>query len=316
MPQSFLFKMIYLMIRTNNAGRMYNMIKSMTGFGRAFNDSGERSFTIEIKSVNHKFLDINMRAPKNIFSLEDRIRKTIQQYINRGKIDIFITQNINDKSDITAVFNESLCDSYVECLKKIKNKYNTKDDISLALLTKFPDVITVEQKKDDLEELWGNLRQPLIDAIDMLLKMRENEGKKLYENVILKCNSINDSVEIIESRSPIIIENYKNRLNEKLKDLLKDSGIDQNRVALEVAIFVDKSSIDEEIVRIKSHISQMKETLELNEPVGRKLDFIVQEMNRETNTIGSKTNDLDTVKVVLNIKNEIEKIREQIQNVE
>lgn len=292
------------------------MIKSMTGFGRAFDDSGDRSFTIEIKSVNHKFLDINMRAPKNIFSLEDRIRKTIQQYISRGKVDIFITQNIYDKSDITAVFNESLCDSYVECLKKIKNKYNTKDDISLSLLSKFPDIITVEQKEEDLEELWTNLKKPLIDAINMLLKMREAEGKKLCENVIAKCDNINNSVDLIESRTPIIIENYRNRLNEKLKELLKDSNIDQNRIALEVAIFVDKSSIDEEIVRIKSHISQMKETLDLSEPIGRKLDFIVQEMNRETNTIGSKTNDLDTVKIVLNTKNEIEKIREQIQNVE
>lgn len=292
------------------------MIKSMTGFGRASYDGTDRSFTIEIKSVNHKFLDISIKTPKNLFSLESRIRKIIQEKISRGKIDILITQNNFKKNDVTAVFNENLCDSYVESLKSMKSRYKMPDNITLSLLLKLPDIITIDEKEEDVESLWKEIEKPLEEALDMLVNMRETEGTKLQSNVVQKCESIRNAVDIIEKREPIIIEDYRKKLTEKVAEVLKDSSVDENRIAEEVALFIDKSSIDEEIVRLKSHISQMKDTLKTDEPIGRKLDFLVQEMNRESNTIASKTNDIETTKLVLNIKNDIEKIREQIQNVE
>lgn len=292
------------------------MIRSMTGFGRANKDDEIRGFTVEIKSVNHKYLDLNFRMPKNLAALEDRMRKLILNKVSRGKIDVYITQNNYKTQGVVAVFNDSLGDSYVKCLESIKNRYNIKDEITLQLVSRFPDVISVVQQEEDIEELWESLFVPLETAIDILVKMREAEGIKLQENISNRCDYIKEMVDSIESRTPVIIENYKGRLDAKLKELLCDSGIDENRIAMEVALFIDKSSIDEEIVRLNSHIVQMKDTLNSNESVGRKLDFIVQEMNRETNTIASKTNDLETTKIVLNIKNEIEKIREQIQNVE
>lgn len=292
------------------------MLRSMTGFGRATYDDENRGFIVEMRSVNHKYLDLNIRMPKNLACLEDRMRKLIQDNISRGKLDIFITQNNYKSGDTVAVLNEGLCDSYVDCLKAIKDRYQLRDEFSLQLISKFPDVISVVQKEEDVEAIWEALSKPLADALKMLAKMRENEGLKLQENINQRCNTIKSMVDEIEARSPIIIENYRKKLNDKLEELLGDSGIDQNRIAMEVALFVDKSSIDEEIVRLNSHIIQMMETLNLNEPTGRKLDFIVQEMNRETNTIASKTNDIEITKIVLNIKNEIEKIREQIQNIE
>lgn len=292
------------------------MIRSMTGFGRASKEDEIRGFTVEIKSVNHKYLDLNFRMPKNLAGLEDRMRKLIQNKISRGKVDVYITQNDFKSQGVVAVFNDSLCDSYVKCLESIKERYNIKDEITLQLVSRFPDIISVIQEEENIDELWKCLSTALEGAIDVLVKMREAEGLKLQENIYNRCESIKQMVDTIEERTPIIIENYRERLHTKLTELLGDSGIDENRIAMEVAIFIDKSSIDEEIVRLNSHIVQMKDTLHSDEAIGRKLDFIVQEMNRETNTIASKTNDLETTKIVLNIKNEIEKIREQIQNVE
>lgn len=292
------------------------MIKSMTGFGRASYEGTDRSLIIEVKSVNHKFLDINIKAPKNFFSLEGKIRETVQGKIKRGKIDILITQNNLKKNDVTAVFNDSLCDSYVECLKRMKDRYKLSDDITLPLLLGLPDVMTFDEQEEDMDLLWEELQKPLKEALDMLVNMREAEGIKLQSNVAQKCESIKNAVDEIEKRAPFIIEDYRKRITEKVAELLKDSSVDENRIAEEAALFADKSCIDEEIVRLKSHISQMNDTLNMNEPVGRKLDFLVQEMNRESNTIASKTNDIETVKLVLNVKNDIEKIREQIQNVE
>lgn len=315
---SIYFSISYLInfFKVPKCGRMNFMIKSMTGFGRASYDGTDRSFTIEIKSVNHKFLDISIKTPKNLFSLESRIRKIIQEKISRGKIDILITQNNFKKNDVTAVFNENLCDSYVESLKSMKSRYKMPDNITLSLLLKLPDIITIDEKEEDVESLWKEIEKPLEEALDMLVNMRETEGTKLQSNVVQKCESIRNAVDIIEKREPIIIEDYRKKLTEKVAEVLKDSSVDENRIAEEVALFIDKSSIDEEIVRLKSHISQMKDTLKTDEPIGRKLDFLVQEMNRESNTIASKTNDIETTKLVLNIKNDIEKIREQIQNVE
>lgn len=292
------------------------MIRSMTGFGRATFEDDSRSFTVEIKTINHRYCDINLKMPKSLISIEDKIRSTIQKKINRGKVDVFINLTTYDKKDIRTVFNETLADSYVECLQSIKNRYDIKDNISLSLVAKFPEVVTIEQQEEDIERLWKSLEVPLNEATDMLLKMRQIEGNKLQENIIEKCNNIKKVLDNIEERAPLVPITYKQKLQERLKELLQDCNIDENRVAAEVAILADRACIDEEIVRLNSHIIQMQETLNLDESIGRKLDFIIQEMNRETNTIASKANDLNISNLAISIKNEIEKIREQIQNIE
>ncbi|WP_411683002.1 YicC/YloC family endoribonuclease [Clostridium thailandense] len=292
------------------------MIKSMTGFGRGSIEQDGRSFTIEMKSVNHRYCDLNIKMPKIFLSLEDRMRKIIFEKISRGKVDVFITQNNKEKVGVKAVLDESLADSYVECLKKMKDRYDIKEGISISLIAKFPDVITLKQEEEDIENVWSVLSVPLEEALNLLVEMRQKEGLKLKNDVLLKSDYIKHLLDKIEKRSPFVASEYKDKLNERLKELLQDYQIDENRIAMEVALFGDKSCIDEEIVRLNSHLVQLRETFNLNEPIGRKLDFILQEMNRETNTIGSKANDLEITNSVLNIKNEIEKIREQIQNIE
>lgn len=292
------------------------MIKSMTGFGRGSIEQSGQSFTVEIKSVNHRYCDLNIKMPKGLMSLEDRIRKTVQEKVSRGKVDVFIIQNSYEKQGAKAVLDEKLADSYVGCLNKIKDKYDIKDNISISLIARFPDVITLKQEEDDIEEVWKVLSKSLEEAIKMLVEMRGKEGIKLQKNIISKCDYIKILLDKIEEKSPVVVKEHKEKLTERLKELLTDYQIDENRVAMEVAIFADKSCIDEEIVRLNSHITQLRETFSLNEAVGRKLDFIVQEMNREANTIASKANNLEITNIVLNIKNEIEKIREQIQNIE
>lgn len=292
------------------------MIRSMTGFGRATFEDDSRSFTVEIKSINHRYCDINLKMPKSLISIEDKIRATIQKKINRGKVDVFINLTTYDKKDIRTIFNETLADSYVECLQSIKNRYDIKDDISLSLVAKFPEVVTIQQQEGDIEKLWKSLSGPLNEAIDMLIEMRQIEGNKLQENIIEKCDNIKNILHNIEERAPLVPITYKQKLQERLKELLEDYNIDENRIAMEVAILADRACIDEEIVRLNSHVIQMQQTLKINESIGRKLDFIVQEMNRETNTIASKANDLNISNLAISIKNEIEKIREQIQNIE
>lgn len=293
------------------------MISSMTGFGRGSSEEGgKRNFTVEMKSINHRYLDVNIRMPRSMISLEERIRKYVSQKINRGKVDIFITYNNYAKADLVANFNASLGDSYVKCLREIAERYGLKEEISASLVARFPDVVYVDEKAEDLEEIWSLLELTLKDAVEMLLGMRIAEGQKLSDDMVKKTEIITYNLNMIEEKAPQLVTAYKTKLSERLKELMDSSQIDENRLNMELAIFADKTSIDEEITRLKSHISQLKDTLKAEEPVGRKLDFIVQEMNREANTIASKSVDLDVTNFALNIKNEIEKIREQIQNIE
>lgn len=292
------------------------MIRSMTGYGRGSIEMDGRSYTIEIKSVNHRYCDLSIKLPKGLLPLEDKIRKTVQTRISRGKIDLFVTQNLFDRKDTAAYLNKSLADSYYECLTQLKERFNLNDDISISLISKFPDVIVTKQEDEDVNEIWDSLSIPLNTAIEQLIHMREREGFKLKEDVVRKCNDIEEMVLVIEGKSDSIISDYKKKMKQRLNELISEYKVDENRLAMEVAILADKASIDEEITRLKSHILQMRETIELNEPIGRKLDFIIQEMNRETNTIASKAIDLDIINTVLSIKNEIEKIREQVQNIE
>ena len=292
------------------------MIRSMTGFGRGSSEKGGKSVTIEIKSVNHRYFETNIRMPRVLIAFEDKIRKIIGEKVKRGKLDVFVTQGNYDKEDVEAYLNKKLAESYINCFRVLKDKYDLAGDISVAEIARLPEVVTLKQKEEDVSETVEQMEQSLKKALEALLFMREREGKKLLEDVISKCDLINELVEKVKKRAPFVACEYKERLTQRLNSLHKEVEFDENRVAMEVAIFADKAGIDEEIVRLNSHIEQMKETLIIDEPIGRKLDFIIQEMNRETNTIASKANDLEILSTVINMKSEIEKIREQIQNIE
>ncbi|MBU3142144.1 YicC/YloC family endoribonuclease [Clostridium sp. CF012] len=292
------------------------MIRSMTGFGRGNCEKDGKSFTIEIKSVNHRYFETNIRMPRVLISFEDKIRKIIGEKVKRGKLDVFVTQGNYDKEDAYANLNEKLAESYIKCFQVLKDKYNLEGDISVSQIARLPEVITLKQKEEDISETFEQIEESLNEALEALLFMREREGEKLLEDVIIKCDFISGLVQKVKERSPFVFEEYKGKLTQRLNALHKEVEFDENRVAMEVAIFADKAGIDEEIVRLNSHIQQMRETLVIDEPIGRKLDFIIQEMNRETNTIASKANDLEILNTVINMKSEIEKIREQIQNIE
>lgn len=292
------------------------MVNSMTGYGRGTSEKDGRSFNVEMKSVNNRYLDINIKLPRHINVLEDTVRKYISQKISRGKVDIYINQECYSKDDISIKLDEQMAQAYYDSFQKIKDKFGVIDDISVSLIAKSPDVITVEKNEEDYDVIWQVLKSAVDQALDMLIDMRTKEGVKLTKDIAERCDLILGMVEDVESRSPQLVEEYREKISDRIKEYLKDVEIDETRLLNEVAFFADKASITEEIVRMKSHVAQLKATLTSDEPVGRKLDFIVQEMNRETNTIGSKANDLYITNVVVNIKSELEKIREQIQNLE
>lgn len=294
------------------------MVKSMTGFGRATSEEGkDRIFSLEMKSVNHRYLDMNIRMPRSMVSLEEKIRNIISSKLSRGKVDIFINYKDYAKNQGVAVLNEDLAKSYVNSLEQLKSLFpNMQDDLSLSLVARYPDVITIEEKSEDLEAIWEEINSLLNMAVENMISMRKVEGEKLANDILVKCSSIEEIVAFIEEKAEVIVASYKQKLEDRLKNLLGEVPVDENRVAMEVAVFADKASIDEEIIRLRSHINQLRKTLTLDEPIGRKLDFIVQEMNREANTIASKSTDLEITNKVIDIKNIIEKIREQVQNIE
>lgn len=293
------------------------MVKSMTGFGRATSEEGaKRNFSIEVKSVNNRYLDINIRMPRTLISLEEKVRKVVTEKLNRGKVDIFINYKNYGESENSIKLDLNLADNYVETLKQLEDRYHLNNDLSLSLVAKFPDVIKLEEKEENLDDIWSEIEPIINKAIEKNIEMRIAEGEKLKEDITVKCANMEEAIKVIEERSESIVEVYKNKLQTRIKDLLGNIEVDEGRIATEVAIFADKAAIDEEITRFYSHLSQMLNTLKLDEPVGRKMDFIVQEMNREANTIASKSTDIDITNIVINIKNTIEKIREQIQNIE
>jgi len=293
------------------------MVKSMTSFGRSQSNEGNiHLFSIEMKSVNNRYLDINVRLPKFILSLEEEIRKIINKRLNRGKVDVFINYKNYGEGNAKPKLNMALAKSYYNCLKELSNTLGIIDDITVSKIAKFPEVITLEVEEENLEDILGELISLLNLALDSMVEMRAHEGEKLKEDILLKLKDIEEYVNNIETYSMEIPKQYKARLEERLQELTKGVILDEERLAMEVAILADKAAVDEEITRLYSHLDQMRKTLKLNEPIGRKLDFIVQEMNRETNTIGSKSNDMHMTNTVINIKNLIEKIREQVQNIE
>ena len=291
------------------------MIKSMTGFGRGEASQNNITFTVDVKTVNHRYSDISVRMPRMVSALEEKVREYISSKLNRGKIDIYINYD-SFGQDTKVKLDTNLASAYVDSLNTLKEQFGIKDEISLSLLTRFSDILKLDTEEQDLDFLWGILSSALEQAVGSLLEMRSREGERLRKDMIQKLDSIRVTVDEIKAKAPDLIEVYKNKLYDKIRELTKDVQLDENRLLTEVAIFADKASIDEEIVRLSSHIEEFKKTLNMNISIGKKLDFIVQEMNREVNTIGSKSSDLGVVNNVIAIKTEIEKIREQVQNIE
>lgn len=292
------------------------MIKSMTGFGRGECRQDGIEFLVEIKAVNHRYADIFIKIPRQVSFLEEKARNLVGKAVSRGKIDVYVSYNNTSEDNKKVVFDEGLAKAYIDSIQQLKNSFNIDDEISLALISRFPDIFKVEQEELDEETLWRMLEEALTSALQSLISMRAQEGKRLKKDLLDRAVYIEKLIEELEARAPEVVIEYKARLESRIKDLLEQQTIDEARLATEVAIFADKCSIDEEIVRLKSHINQLCDTLESSDPVGRKLDFLIQEMNREVNTIGSKANDLAITKNVVEIKSEIEKLREQVQNIE
>jgi len=306
-----------------NTFRYYNpkedglyMVRSMTGFGRGETRDEGRGFRVEIKSVNHRYSDIFVKIPRQVAFLEDKIRELTGKALSRGKVDVFITYEDMGEDSKSVFYDEALAKTYIEALHSLKDRFQLEDDISVSLIAKLPDVLRVEKVEEDEEKIWMLLKPALENALESLVKMRENEGKELKNNLMARVECIEKVLHRISLRAPEVVVEYKQKLENRIKDILEQQTIDENRLAMEVAFFADRCSIDEEITRLGSHLSQMKDTLNMDQPVGRKLDFLVQEMNREINTIGSKANDLQITKDVVEVKSEVEKMREQIQNIE
>lgn len=293
------------------------MAISMTGFGRGEYKDDNYYFLVECKTINHKYCDINIRLPRKISFLEDKARNFVKNYIKRGRVDIYIKLDLLGSEDVNLKFDEVLASQYVNILRDIRDKFDLVDDISVMNVAKFPDIIKTEEKEEDEELLWSMLRKALEQTLIKLKEMRSEEGQRLAKDVLERCDLLKSLIEEIEKHSYNVVIDYKEKLNSRISEILENpSLIDENRLAQEVAIYADKSSITEEIVRFKSHIEQLKNTIVKDESIGRKIDFLIQEMNRETNTIGSKSSDLNITNLVVEIKSELEKIREQIQNIE
>lgn len=291
------------------------MIKSMTGYGKANLIKDTRTYTVEIKSVNHRYLDISIKMPKSLNYLEEEIKKEISKKVKRGKIDVFI--NFEDsKIDAKEIkINKEIAKIYIKELKELAQEENITDDISITKIAMFPDVLTMQNIQED-----ENIKPELIETIDIavkqLINMRKTEGKKISQDLLSRIELINKKNKEISSISTGLIDEYVVKLEKRIKELLKEQEIDKTRIAQEVVIYADKCSIEEEITRLESHIMQFKQFLNSDEAIGKKIDFLIQEMNRETNTIGSKANSLEITNEVINIKTQLENIREQVQNIE
>ena len=293
------------------------MIKSMTGFGRCEVSEGDRKFTVEMKGVNHRYLDANIRMPKKLNFFDSAIRTVLKQYVTRGKVDIFITYEDFTENQVALKYNESLAKEYLDAFKNMEETFGLENDIRVSTVSRCPEVLTMEEQSADEDELWKGLKKALEGALKQFVETRGIEGENLKNDIIAKLDGMSEKVACIEVRSPEIVAEYRAKLEEKVKELLADTQMDEGRIAAEVVIFADKICTDEEVVRLKSHIAHMKETFATEENgIGRKLDFIAQEMNREANTILSKANDIEVSNYAIDLKTEIEKVREQIQNIE
>lgn len=292
------------------------MIKSMTGFGRCELAEGERKFTVELKSVNHRYLDVNIKMPKKLNFFEASIRNLLKEYIQRGKVDVFITYEDSSENNVTVKYNKEVAGEYLGYLKQMADDFGLENDIRTSTLSRYPEVFSMEEVSIDEEQIWKLLEKTIRQAAEQFVASRVKEGETLRDDLIAKLDGMLLHVDYIQQRSPQIVEEYKEKIYNKVKELLTDAQAEDNRILMEVTLFADKICVDEEIVRLRSHIETTRQTLLEGGSIGRKLDFIAQEMNREANTTLSKANNLDISNHAIELKTEIEKIREQIQNIE
>ena len=292
------------------------MIKSMTGFGRCELSNEKRKITVELKSVNHRYLDVNIRMPKKLNFFESAIRTLLKEYMQRGKVDMFISYEDYSEQTLAVKYNATIAKEYLTYLQQMADEFNLENDIRVSSLSRYPEVLTMEEQSADEDELWSDLSQAIREACTQFVATRTTEGEHLKQDLVEKLHHMRDNVDKVEQRAPQIIAEYRSKLMEKVNELLGDTQIDEARLFTEIVLFADKICTDEETVRLKSHITSMLNALERSEGIGRKLDFIAQEMNREANTILSKSNDLETSDIAIELKTEIEKVREQIQNIE
>ncbi len=288
----------------------------MTGFGRYELDNSERKLVVEMKSVNHRYLELTIKMPKKLSFFESAIRNVLKQYLSRGKVDMFITYEDYSEGKQCVKYNEEIAREYYNGFVKMSGDFNIKNDLTASVLSKFPDVFTLEEQTIDEEQLWELLKNAVESAAQKFVETRIAEGDHLKNDIIAKLNCMLELIAFIEEREPQIVAEYRKKLTDKVNELLSDNRVDESVLATEITIFADKICVDEETVRLKAHIGSMKETLNEGVNIGRKLDFIAQEMNREANTILSKANDLAVSNKAIDLKTEIEKIREQIQNIE
>jgi uncharacterized protein (TIGR00255 family) len=288
----------------------------MTGFGRAEVSEGQRKFTVEIKAVNHRYLDVSIKMPKKLNFFEASIRNLLKEYMQRGKVDVYITYEDLSEQTVSVQYHADVAASYMGYLQEMAETFSLENDVKVSQLSRYPEVFTMEEQEIDEEGIWKDLEKAVRLASEAFVASRLKEGENLKSDLLEKLDGMLSLVEYIEENSPKIIEEYKQKLQGKVHDLMEDSHIDENRLLMEVTLFADKICVDEEIVRLKSHLAMVKSTLIEGGSIGRKLDFIVQEMNREANTILSKSTDLEISNRGIELKTEIEKVREQIQNIE
>lgn len=292
------------------------MIKSMTGFGRSEIVKGNRKISVEIKSVNHRYLEAGIKMPKKLNVFESRMRDLLKKYATRGKIDIFINYEDDSESQVNLKFNQNIADEYMAIFNNMSEKYNLKNDMTVGGLARFPEVITMDEVQEDEEELWHFIEEAMKAALEQFVNTRILEGENLKKDLLGKIDHMEELVAFVEKRSPEIMKEYRSKLESKVKELLGDTTIDESRIATEVIIYADKICVDEETVRLRSHIEHARKCLNEDGGIGRKMDFIAQEMNREANTTLSKANDIEISNAAIDLKTEIEKVREQIQNIE
>ncbi len=292
------------------------MIRSMTGYGRHEATLAGMDITVEIKSVNHRYYEFSSRITRGYGFLEEKIKSYLQGRISRGKVDVYVGIETVDAVSSEIIVNHSLAEGYMKALQELSERYQIPNDVTVSSVSRYPDIFSVHKAPEDEEAIWENVRRVLEIAADKFIEMRKSEGQRLKEDVAARMKALLQYVEFVEKRSPETVAEYQNRLLARLAELLQDVSVDESRLVMEAAIFADKVAVAEETVRLRSHFSEMEQMLSSDEGIGRKLDFIVQEINRETNTIGSKAQDSQIAHVVIEMKAEIEKIREQIQNIE
>lgn len=292
------------------------MLKSMTGYGRQESVIDGKKILVEIKSVNHRFADYNIKVPRHLGFLEDRVKKLASENMTRGKIDIYVAVESGESADKDIILNAELAKSYIDALYELRDRFGLKDDISVSSVARYTEIFKSERREEDEEALWQSVSTVMKDAIEAFVAMRIREGERIEADLVARINYMKELAKKVDERSPETVKEYSDRLYARIREVLEDRTIDEGRVLTEVAVFADKVAVNEETVRLASHFEEFNEIITSGEPAGRRLDFLIQEINREVNTIGSKAQDIEIAKIVVTLKGEIEKLREQIQNIE